>query len=75
LSCQFLNSKNFFINDDLLPKQTTFSDNTQLLIDIINKYNVKNLPTSSSGLSTGDLFTQTATQLGGSGTTKVLCVF
>jgi len=40
-----------------------------------NKYNVKNLPTSSSGLSTGDLFTQTATQLGGSGTTKVLCVF
>ena len=32
------------------------------------------LPSSSSGLSTGDLYTQTATQLGGSGTTKVLCV-
>jgi hypothetical protein len=32
------------------------------------------LPTSDSGLSTGTLFTQTATQLGGSGATKVLCV-
>lgn len=32
------------------------------------------LPTSSAGLSTGDLFTQTATELGGSGATKVLCI-
>jgi hypothetical protein len=32
------------------------------------------LPTSSSGLASGDVFTQTATQLGGSGSTKVLCV-
>lgn len=35
--------------------------------------NISSLPTSSAGLSTGDLFTQTATQLGGSGTTKVVC--
>lgn len=33
-----------------------------------------NLPTSNTSLSTGDLFTQTATELGGSGTTKILCV-
>jgi len=36
--------------------------------------NISTLPTSSTGLSTGDLFTQTATQLGGSGTTKVICI-
>lgn len=36
--------------------------------------NIASLPTSDAGLSTGDLFTQTATQLGGSGTVKVLCV-
>lgn len=35
---------------------------------------IQNLPTSSSGLSSGALFTQTATQLGGSGITKVLCI-
>ena len=35
---------------------------------------VKNLPTSSSGLTSNQLFTQTATQLGGTGTTKVICV-
>jgi hypothetical protein len=39
--------------------------------DIIN---IDNLPASSSGLSAGDLFTQTATQLGGTGTTKVICI-
>ena len=32
------------------------------------------LPTSDAGLNTGDLFTQTATELGGSGTTKVICI-
>lgn len=32
------------------------------------------LPTSDAGLASGDLFTQTATQLGGSGTTKVICI-
>lgn len=32
------------------------------------------LPTSSGSLSAGDLFTQTATELGGSGVTKVVCV-
>jgi hypothetical protein len=32
------------------------------------------LPTSDGGLNTGDLYTQTATQLGGSGTDKVICI-
>lgn len=34
----------------------------------------KGLPTSSAGLVTGDLYTQTAAQLGGSGTQKVICI-
>jgi hypothetical protein len=32
------------------------------------------LPTSSSGLTSGSMFTQTAAQLGGTGNTKVLCI-
>lgn len=32
------------------------------------------LPTSSAGLVAGDLYTQTATELGGSGTQKVICI-
>ena len=32
------------------------------------------LPTSTAGLSAGYFFTQTATELGGTGTTKVVCV-
>lgn len=36
--------------------------------------NTSILPTSSGGLSSGDLFTQTATELGGTGTTKIICV-
>ena len=32
------------------------------------------LPTAATGLSANTLYTQTATQIGGSGTTKVLCV-
>lgn len=32
------------------------------------------LPTSAVGLVTGDLYTQTATELGGSGTQKVICI-
>jgi len=35
---------------------------------------IKNIPTSSTGLTSGAIFTQTATQLGGSGTTKVICI-
>lgn len=35
---------------------------------------VENLPTSSAGLVSNQLFTQTATQLGGTGTTKVICI-
>jgi len=39
-----------------------------------SKLSVVGLPTSNGSLSTGDFFTQTATELGGSGTTKVVCV-
>lgn len=35
---------------------------------------VTSLPTSLGGLSAGDMFTQTATELGGSGVTKVVCI-
>lgn len=35
---------------------------------------IENLPTSSSGLTSNQLFTQTSTQLGGSGSTKVICI-
>jgi hypothetical protein len=34
----------------------------------------KGLPTTSAGLVTGDLYTQTATELGGSGLQKVICI-
>jgi hypothetical protein len=51
---------------------------TGIPYDVIVKgggvFNVANMPTSSAGLSTGDMFTQTATELGGSGTTKVVCI-
>ena len=38
--------------------------------------NIDNIPSSSSGLQSGDIFTQTVAQIHGSGssTTKVLCV-
>jgi hypothetical protein len=35
---------------------------------------IAGLPTSNAGLVAGELFTQTASQLGGSGSTKVVCV-
>lgn len=35
---------------------------------------IDNLPTSSSGLTSNQLFTQTSTELGGSGSTKVICI-
>jgi len=43
---------------------------------IMNTLNliINNLPTSSSGLTSNQLFTQTATELGGTGTTKVICI-
>jgi hypothetical protein len=58
----------FFLNttDDRLWIRT---DNSQIEVSLL-----KNLPTSSSGLTTNQLFTQTATQLGGTGTTKVICI-
>jgi len=36
--------------------------------------NLGTLPTSTTGLKTGDLYTQTGAQLGGSGTTKAICI-
>jgi hypothetical protein len=36
--------------------------------------NLGTLPTSNTGLKTGDLYTQTGAQLGGSGTTKAICI-
>ena len=36
--------------------------------------NIGSVPSSSSGLQSGDVFTQTGAQLGGSGSTKVLCI-
>jgi len=39
-----------------------------------NTIRLEGLATVSTGLQTGDLFTRTAAQLGGSGSTKVLCV-
>lgn len=38
------------------------------------KVAINNLPTSPSGLGAGELYTQTATELGGSGTNKVICI-
>jgi hypothetical protein len=35
---------------------------------------IQNIATSSAGLSSGALFTQTAAQLGGTGSTKVICI-
>jgi len=40
----------------------------------LNAPNLGVLPTSSTGLNTGDLYTQTAEQLGGIGTQKIICV-
>lgn len=58
----------FFLNitDDKLWIRT---DNGQIEIELF-----QNLPTSSSGLTSNQLYTQTATQLGGTGTTKVICI-
>ena len=46
----------------------------QLVLDGTGNTKLANLPTSNAGLAAGEAFTQTATQLGGSGTTKVVCV-
>ena len=45
----------------------TFSGNGNINVS-------KTLPTSSVGLVAGDMYTQTATQLGGSGAQKVICI-
>lgn len=46
----------------------------RMIIKAGGDINIAALPTSASGLSAGDLYTQTATQLGGSGSTKVICI-
>ena len=46
---------------------TTFINDPNLFLS-------KSIPTSSVGLSTGQVFTQTSSQLGGTGSTKVLCI-
>lgn len=40
----------------------------------VHTVNIANLPTVSTGLQTGDIFTQTAAELGGTGSTKVICI-
>jgi hypothetical protein len=47
--------------------------NNNILIDTLAVI-IDNLPTSSSGLTSNQLFTRTAAQLGGSGSTKVICI-
>ena len=39
-----------------------------------SRVNIATLPTDPAGLDPGDLYTQTADQIGGSGTTKVICI-
>jgi hypothetical protein len=45
------------------------TDNTIVSIPTLSQ-----IPTSPSGLTANQLYTQTATQLGGTGTTLVLCI-
>jgi len=47
---------------------------TQVIIDGNGHTALFAIPTSNSGLANGELFTQTAAQLGGTGTTKVICI-
>ena len=54
------------------PINVSSEGSTSLLDTIL--YFSNSLPTSSSGLTSGQIYTQTSTELGGSGTTKVLCI-
>lgn len=56
-----INSSNMYFRNDGIT-----IDTLAIIIDY--------LPTSSSGLTSNQLFTRTAAQLGGSGSTKVICI-
>jgi hypothetical protein len=69
------------LKDNQISGSTTNGVNTSLIsltpnditLDTLSVI-IENLPTSSSGLTSNQLFTQTATELGGSGSTKVICI-
>jgi hypothetical protein len=50
------------------------NDTDSTFLNDINLYLSNSLPTSPVGLSAGQVYTQTAAELGGSGSTKVLCI-
>ena len=50
------------------------NDTDSTFLNDINLYLSDSLPTSAAGLSAGQVYTQTAAELGGSGSTKVLCI-
>lgn len=50
------------------------NDTDSTFLNDINLYLSKSLPTSPVGLGAGQVYTQTAAELGGTGTTKVLCI-
>jgi hypothetical protein len=50
------------------------NDTDSTFLNDINLYLSDSLPTSAAGLSAGQVYTQTAAELGGTGTTKVLCI-
>jgi hypothetical protein len=62
-------SRNNFTSN---PISITSENSTSILDDIL--YFSNTLPTSPSGLSSGQIYTQTSAELGGSGSTKVLCI-
>lgn len=71
------NSQIYFLMDNSsinLPRVGGKGVNITYNLNVNGNISIGSLPTSSSGLSTGTLYTQTALQLGGLGSTKVLCV-
>ena len=42
-SKQFLNNELFFTDDDLLENQTNYSSNLKFIIDLVTKFNIKNI--------------------------------
>jgi len=50
------------------------NDINSTILNDVNLYLSDSLPTSAAGLSAGQVYTQTAAELGGSGSTKVLCI-
>jgi hypothetical protein len=57
------------------PRRRIYNHRTVLRLDANGQVTLpQGLPTSATGLVAGDFYTQTATQLGGSGTQKVICI-